>query len=446
MSSKSKHHALEGALPAKVLLLIRFFSAAALAVAAYLAWLSFGGENIVGCGPDSGCVGVLNSRWAYWLGLPVSALGFLIYLTLFLGTFRLGSKVGAQSQRHVWVLLVPAAILAVGAALWFAGLQILVIKHVCPFCMTAHGSALVAAGLLLLNAPFRSAPEKPWQQEKQVYVAPALAKRLVLAGVAGLAVMTAGQFLHVKKSYLEQGLVGGARIESGTNGQAAASTSASQAGSLDPSKSQASTSGSAPRFLQLHEGKIKINLDEVPVLGNRHATNIMIELHDYTCHGCQTMHGPLKTVRERYSNELAIVSLPMPLDGLCNPLVKQTRPAHSNACEFARISLAVWRSNPESMEAFNDWVFGPPSPPPVLEAYTFARQLVGATAFDKFINDPWIPAQLQQFIALYGLNYQAYSNSSMPQFLIGTNMTFGSLSADLFLQKITNQYRLMPKP
>src|ERR1700753_2351147 len=54
----------------------------ALVAASYLALTSLMGGGVAGCGPESGCNQVLSSRWAYWLGLPVSLLALPIYTFL----------------------------------------------------------------------------------------------------------------------------------------------------------------------------------------------------------------------------------------------------------------------------------------------------------------------------------------------------------------------------
>ena len=49
-------------------------------VTVYLAYVSLVlGGGVPGCGPDSGCDRVLSSPWAYWLGIPVSLPGFVLY-------------------------------------------------------------------------------------------------------------------------------------------------------------------------------------------------------------------------------------------------------------------------------------------------------------------------------------------------------------------------------
>jgi len=67
----------------------------------------------------------------------------------------------------------------------------------------------------------------------------------------------------------------------------------------------------------------------------------MAKLFDFTCHHCRDLHHLLSSFRAKHSNELAVISLPLPLNADCNPTVKRTQPAHVDACEFARYALAV---------------------------------------------------------------------------------------------------------
>ena len=64
--------------PVRILLV----SAAIITIYLALATLSQSG-NVPGCGPDSGCDKVLNSKWAYWLGIPVSLPGLGLYAVFF---------------------------------------------------------------------------------------------------------------------------------------------------------------------------------------------------------------------------------------------------------------------------------------------------------------------------------------------------------------------------
>ena len=55
--------------------LIRAGLLLALGISLFLAWNSLQGGGIPGCGPESGCNDVLNSRWSKTGPIPVSALG-----------------------------------------------------------------------------------------------------------------------------------------------------------------------------------------------------------------------------------------------------------------------------------------------------------------------------------------------------------------------------------
>jgi uncharacterized membrane protein len=467
MSSKTKHHPPEGLVAPGAVRAARFLSGLALIVAFYLAWLSFSGASAVGCGPESGCQEVLHSRWAYWFGIPVSVFGLLTYLVLFLGTFRLDKSVPASQQRQVWKLLIPASFMVVGAALWFVAVQWFLVKKFCPYCMTAHASALIAAGLLLWKAPIAREPSKPWQREKHIYVPPPLRTKLVGAAMAVLAVLVAGQTLHQPKTYLEKANTSAPQFATNpvvssanpsTNQTAkpdnvlasqapAASTSVAQPESAPSSPPQPLPTPPPPspgpaRVMELFGGQVQLNLSEVPVMGNVDAPNVMLALHDYSCHYCRSMHGPLKAIQQAFSNQLAIISLPMPLDSACNPMVRRTPRAHTNSCEYAKLGLTVWRANRAALASFEDYLFGPEKPPPLAQARERAKSLVGADAFERAAHDPWVAGQLQKDVTIYKLNTEQNKNGAMPQFFVGTNVLFGSMPATTLFQKVVQQYHL----
>jgi hypothetical protein len=264
--------------------------------------------------------------------------------------------------------------------------------------MAAHGAGLIAAAMLLLSTPFRDPPEKPWQMEKQIFVPPALAKKLSLVAVAGLAVLVAGQTLHQPKTF-------------------------------------AVTPVPTNIMAQIYGGLFAFNLYDTPLIGEPEAPCAMVSLFDYTCHHCRIMHGHLMEAHRTFSNKLAIVSLPMPLNSACNPTVKRTPSAHSNACEYARIGLALWRANRKVHAQFDDWVFTPETPPPLNEARAYATLLAGKTALA--MQDPWIDEQMARSIAIYSTNLNHLRNGNMPQIIISNKLASGTLSG------VQELYRLL---
>jgi len=268
------------------------------------------------------------------------------------------------------------------AALWFTVIQAVILDSFCPYCLVAHASGGLAGVLCLWQAPVRPRPEKPWQREKEVYVSPRGAWGMGAVAVAGLGLLLAGQTLYRPPV----------------------------------------------QVLQLPGGVMRLDLRKVPVWGNPDAPHRIVSLFDYTCHYCRTMHSYLRQVFRDFSNDLAIVSLPMPLSSACNPVIRRTPRAHRLACEYARIGLAVWRARPEAMLAFDDWVFEPEHPPPLPQTRARAQALVGAEAFEAALKDPWVDRLLQRSTSIYGTNL-FFGYGSMPQVIIGTNIITSTLGA-----------------
>lgn len=371
----------------------------ATALAGYLAWGSISGGSLAGCGPSSGCDKVLSSRWAYWLGIPVSVPALLTYVGLLMGSFMIHSRTTAL-RRQAWMVIIVLSIMVTGVVFWFTGLQVFLLKSFCRFCLAAHGSALVAGALLLHKAPvmrgFQSSPSK--ENPQKIPFRSALNASLV--GMAGLAILVSGQLLVEKAGYRVKTVASGA-----------------------PSDARKETA----RELALHRGTIRLNLNEIPMIGPPDAPHVIVSLFDYTCHHCRDMHGLLAQAKARFTNQLAIASIPMPLDGNCNHLVRRTPPAHANACEYAKLGLAVWRAKRESFAQFDSWVFAPPSPLSVDQVKQYAADLVGQENLERALADEWIARQLRTNVAIYEANRKEMRSGSMPQLILGKSISAGAL-------------------
>jgi uncharacterized membrane protein len=285
-----------------VLSVLRLVLLLALGIDSYLAWVSLSGGAVAGCGPASACHTVLSTRWAYWLGIPVSIPALLVYSCMLAASFWLSPHRSAYEQLRAWQVLVPGAVAIAGAGLWFIALQVFVIKAICPFCMTAHGCALLAAGLLLSHLPSHAARQhvgaseelRPSNREQRRNLprqnksagaarketspptpalnGPSLLSRarvfqLSLGALAGVALLIVGQLLHQPKQYQTVAVAAGIK-----------------------------TNAPAPsvRLFQVFDGEFELNLDEVPLVGRPDAPRVMVSLFDYTCHFCRELHGPLR--------------------------------------------------------------------------------------------------------------------------------------------------------
>ena len=372
---------------------------AAMALAAYLLWVSFRGMGMIGCGSGSGCEELLRSRWAYWLGLPVSLGGLLLYTALFASTFWLHG----DGKNAAWRVVVLGGMVVMGAAIWFGLVQLVVVKRFCPFCSAAHACAFLASASLLANAPLGFRVKRGSGSPKASAVI-GLGKP-GLVGAAILAALIGGQFAYRPPTQRVQPVAGVERVIGGDS-----------------------------REVAIFDGRFRINLKEVPMMGSPESPHVLVALLDYTCYACRILHSQLVAAQSVFSNQLAVVTLPMPLDGTCNPTVTQVFPAHSNACEYARMGLVLWRTNRAAFAQFEGWVFSSPEAPAVGEARQVAERLLGAERFKMTLKDPWIDEQIRRDVAIYEATFSRTKTHSMPQLIVGTNLIFGNFASmdDLF--------------
>ena len=206
------------------LVLVRALLAVAIAGASYLAWVAIHNGPVAGCGPESGCDRVLHSRWAYWLDVPVSVPALFVYLALLGATVLLQKRPAPDDERGSWAAIIALSLIVAGAALWFVGLQVFVIKAYCKFCMTAHACGFAAALLCLKHIPLAQDPTTPmWATGSGKRGIPRAALALLGSiGLAGVVVLAGGQLLVQKKLNVVKDLRPG--ISQGAKGAAAASS------------------------------------------------------------------------------------------------------------------------------------------------------------------------------------------------------------------------------
>jgi uncharacterized membrane protein len=427
-------------LVARVLLIV------AMAGAGYLAYVSFHNGPVAGCGGESGCSKVLQSRWAYWLDIPVSVPAVAVYLALFASTVLLQRSKSPDDQRGSWAAIITLCVILAGAALWFVGLQVFVIKSFCKFCMTAHACGFVAAVLCLKNIPHATEPDTPmWTSGSGKRGVPASAVGLLcVIGLVGLGGLIGGQLLLQKERNVVKVLDPGAR--SATN---SALANANVPGPVEYSPMLALTPSPrliAPRLLSLYSNQFQIKLDTVPMIGSPDATNVIVCLFDYTCPHCRALHPILAETQKRLGSQLGIVCLPMPISTNCDRFLPARIHSSPNACEYAQLGLAVWRAKPEVFHQFDDWMFAGDNPPPVDEARKYGAQLVGEEKLNKAFSDPWVNKQLDVDCQLHYANWNASDSPIMPQIIIGRSISSGPLNSSDHLQFLLSQHLGLPLP
>lgn len=444
----------DGILRGGIAVLIRMLLLTAAGISAYLLSVSLSGGAAVGCGPGSGCDEVLKSRWAYFLGVPVSALALIVDLTLLFLTFACGTKSSPKQRRGSWEIIVPGAIIVLGSALWFVALQAFVVQRFCPWCMAAHICGALAAVLLLMRVPVTVTPDK---SEKSPALRQSTVVKLAVMALLAVGIMGVAQSLVTRKTYTVTAVPESSANVSGTaapvaqavSSQTNAAPSTTNAVAVAPTPPPAVASN----VFTVFGGQFTLDMERVPVIGSPKAPLRMLSLFDYTCHHCREMHEHVIELHRQFSNSLAIVSLPMPLDGQCNRIMTRgTPPAHANACVYARIGLAVWKAKPSALVPFDDWIFAAPTwqppvkrAPPLTEVTNKAVELIGAMMFEKAMRDPWVEQQVQMDIDMYEASYKQFRNGSMPQFLIGTNLVTGTIPLEQMRMLIDSYVRALPR-
>jgi uncharacterized membrane protein len=289
--------------------------------------------GIAGCGGGS-CDEVLSSRWALLFTLPVTVFGLLAYAALMVSL--------TNNARR---LRVPLLGMIAGAAGWFVFVQFVFLGKICHWCMTAHGLGILLFLLNLLR------PDGAGAMGKQLFWAVASFLAIGLAQVYGPQRAT-----H--------------RIEQ-------------------------STVMKTGRHADFGGGRWSYDVKALPLLGETGATHVLAEYFDYQCASCLTMSGYLDALVAKHPREVAVLLLPMPLDGGCNEHARAGSD-HPGSCGIARTALAVWRVKPEAFPAFHRALIAAPSPD---TARRLALELMPAEQLSAALSDPWIDALIHTNIA-----------------------------------------------
>ncbi|MCX7871943.1 MAG: hypothetical protein N2487_01505 [Verrucomicrobiae bacterium] len=453
--------------------LCRILILIALIIDLYLAFIGISGESVIGCGPNSGCDLVMQSKSSKLLGIPLSLFALIVYVGLLHHVGKLKENYDAGKQRRAWRAIISISTLVVGAGLWFIILQVFVINAICPFCMAAHACGMTASGVLLFNVPLMDTP-KGSSREKIVYVSPRRMKKRVVGALALLGIFIGAQIInnpttHVIKPIIPQSVTNKMEeIKSETtqeNGKVLTNivlTSGNVQPISNPNASPSNTVQAVPPNIVSVQGSnssktgnnrvhrinisgagFEFNLDEVPYIGSVEAPTKILSLFDYTYHYCREMHAHLMTIANVYSNKVGIISLPMPLDATCNPLMPRTPKAHINACEYAKIGLAIWRANRSLHPKFEKYVFDGQQAPSIENVRIFASNLIGSEALEKALSDPWVNNMIKLSSSIFATNVFYLGQSQMPQVIVGTNLISGYVqNAGVLVEELEKQYKI----
>lgn len=395
------------AVPRATRVVLALLAAAATGLSAYLAWLSFTGASVAGC--DAGgafdCDHVLATRWSSWLSVPIALPAVAIYGSILAVVAFLSPRVPRGVRRAAWWIVLGLSATAALAAVWFVGLQVLYIGHFCWPCLATHTCGLLLAATAWYAATVGSrradanVPPRKW-------IAAAAGALLVAVLVAGQAVYEPPTFrIDRGESHVAVVEAQGSpeRADAEPHGDPSTQQRERAAGAASPETPRSAQKPALSRILKLRNTSITLDAYEHPILGSPDAEHVIVKVFDYTCHHCRDQHFQLEETREILGNRLAILVLPTPMNGKCNPFAppKSDGPT-AHACLYARLAVAVWRIDRAKFAEFHHWLFEPETPPPIDDARKKARSLVGEAAIRLFDDGVEPIAQIEQYTKLYG--------------------------------------------
>ncbi len=168
----------------RIVWILRLLSLVALAVSSYLAWTSWTGSKIAGCGGGLwDCDHVTSTRWSTWFKIPVGFGAAGLYVAC-LTALACANSLNETRRIWAWRLITIAGLTAGLAAVWFISLQVLAIGHLCKWCLVAHGCGLTIAGIVLWRRP--ASPNT---------------LGLSAVSVAGIAVLVGGQLAYAPPKF-----------------------------------------------------------------------------------------------------------------------------------------------------------------------------------------------------------------------------------------------------
>ena len=386
-------------------------SATALCTSCYLAWASLTSSPVAGCSSGSvfDCSHVLHSRWSTIFSIPVSIPAIATHILLL--SMLLGKSIPEKWQQVRWGLVGFACLSASAAALWFIGLQVFWIEHLCPYCMVAHTGALILGGLFLWYQPVNTTTLR-WVAGSAV------------GGIAGLILLqslSAAPQTHEIIEFSTPNENESTQDEPMLFEAPAPQPQASLLPKHFDSQLAIATSfvalATAPSALLNLElvadfdadetkpraavilNSIKLETNGWPLLGKPDAELVFVELFDYTCEHCQRTHKAIEGARQKFGDRLAIIVLPVPLDAKCNPNVKTSDPKHADSCDLAKLAVAVWYVERDKFAEFHHYLFE--KKPNYASALTKAKEMVDNEKLAAAMNGSIPSEYVAKHIALY---------------------------------------------
>jgi uncharacterized membrane protein/protein-disulfide isomerase len=467
------------------LLSLRLLCLAALLISAYLAWSAIRLQPVIGCSGSEliDCEHVLNSHWSKVLGIPVSVPAVGLYATL-LGLLAFAGRPAPPAFQRLLCLVLSVGFLTAGwAAVWFIGLQVLVLQHLCPWCLAAHTCGLLLS-LLALTSTVRPFGRMP----------------LTCAGLLLAGSLAAVQWLTPVPATFEvivpeyaRGAAGSESIEDFSpfgaeefrpqdGMQAVPAEAAPEAAPGDSPAAEQATEQLEPPTAQRRlwspvsqalsplvlsanlrpalnslllsplvpedepkarkvmipgtEKPIRLATADFPLLGSPQAKFIFVEMFDYTCPYCRDTNKSIRGAFERFGDDIAVIALPVPLERKCNRAASGS--GHAGSCELSRLAIAVWRCDRGKFQQYHDWLFDRTRT--VAAARRQAEDLVGRDSLRAQMDSPAPGNQIGSHVELY----IKVGSGTVPKLLFSGSSVVGAVQKEALCSMISREMGQTP--
>jgi len=460
-----------------------------LVLTTYLSWVSLTSGKVAGCGSGGvfDCGHVMQTKWSSVAGVPVGVPAAFLYLSL-LSALMLNFTSRSRRVHDITIGVVSiTAFAAAAAAVWFVGLQLFVVEHLCGYCLAAHLCGLTLAALVIWSSPLNwsrlnrsallsaaavatmatvqimSAPPQTFkvetftetadegniatEGESEFFAAPGVA-----APVGEQQKVTPQEQNETTPESIFEAPSGAARDHERTGSEGVIPPiesgrwmfAAMQLPPEDSTNTKQSTQDKdtgPERLVSIAGGRIQLRAAHWPMIGADDARLIFVEMFDYTCPHCRENHRSVKKSLSQFDDDVAIIALSVPLNAKCNSSVQTTNPTHAHACELSRLSVAVWRVDPSKFSAYHDWLFSGPSAPTADVAMKHAERLVGSSELRQELDRGMAAKYVARQVELY----QSIGAGNVPKLLFpGTTVTGTVASVDVLTRIIREQLNSVP--
>jgi uncharacterized membrane protein/protein-disulfide isomerase len=198
----------------------------------------------------------------------------------------------------------------------------------------------------------------------------------------------------------------------------------------EPKAAPAAEKPQPERKVSFLNDTLTVNVHDEAVIGSPDAPYVIVELMDYTCPHCRAAHEVLKKTLAKYGDQVAVVIMPVPLDGDCNKYVHQTGGPHSGGCKLARLALSVWKVKPTAFSRYHDWLLADKDHVPAASAAIIqAFDVVDGRRLRQLTESNEMTARIDRDIELFKKLSNGHSSFGLPVQIVGNKVLSGRTDA-----------------